>query len=115
MEYYFCDLSIDKTEGFSNTAMLLGTALGVSFHKDEKFLFDEVLAYIAETETLRFILYSIPDDEASFYDDINYYHLEVRGKNRLHSEVGANISSEIKRKIEDNGRLRCEIMKSPED
>ena len=115
MTYYFCDLEIDKTVSFHDTAMLLGDIFGVPFIKDETFRFDEVLAYIADSDSLEYILFCVPEEEAMFYDDISYYHLRIRSQDRNSEGDRINISSEIKRKIDNHGRLRCEIMKNPED
>ncbi|PHI31739.1 hypothetical protein [Budvicia aquatica] len=114
MTYYFGDLKIEKTDSFSNVASLLSDVLGVHFYKDENFTFDEILAYMADTAEFEYILYCVPDEEASFYDDISYYHLEVRSTNKGMGGVRKNISSEIKNKIDKCNKLKCEVMKAPE-
>lgn len=91
------------------TVKLLGEVLGgLAFVEDDKGCYDEYPAYIAEHNGLRYALFDVPmpeDDVRDKHSDDFVLLIEPVARQRGARDI--DVSEEIIKRIQSDGRLNC--------
>ncbi|WP_158703137.1 hypothetical protein [Pseudomonas chlororaphis] len=104
----FADIGLAPVNSLENTATVLGDILNIKFNKDNEGIYEEYPAYIASTQTLRYVLLGVPSPEEDLRDTpSNEFNLIVSSIDADSDHLEVDISEQLISKLIKNGVVKC--------